>query len=202
MNEIWVIDLFSGEVGLIESNQSSIGYPRYSPDDSRIVFQREVGGQATLRQIAVAANKIVSAGPSQAYVTGGQLPTWFAIGQRTDVEDKPAGTPSTYTLLQNYPNPFWSGATSPALSGGNPETTIRYAMPYNGQVSIAIYDVEGRLVTNLVSGTKIAGEHTVRWNGLDGAGNRVASGVYLYRMEATSPTGAMTRLTKKLMMVK
>ncbi|MCI0698857.1 M4 family metallopeptidase [candidate division KSB1 bacterium] len=199
-NEIWAIDVFSGEVGLIESNQSSIGYPRYSPDDSRIVFQREVGGQATLRQIAVAANKIESAGPSQAYVTGGQLPTWFAIGQRTDVEDKPASTPSTYTLLQNYPNPFWSEATS--RFAGNPETTIRYAMPFNGQVSIAIYDIEGRLVTNLVSGTKTAGEHTLRWNGLDGAGNRVANGVYLYRMEATSPAGAVTRLTKKLMMVK
>jgi flagellar hook assembly protein FlgD len=75
-------------------------------------------------------------------------------------------------------------------------------MPFNGEVSLAIYDVEGRLVANLVSGTKTAGEHTVQWDGLDGAGNRVASGVYFYRMEAVSPTGTVTTLTKKMMMVK
>jgi hypothetical protein len=91
--------------------------------------------------------------------------------------------PETIALAQNYPNPF------------NPETNIRYALPHDGKVTLAVFDLTGRQVALLESGMQTAGEYTVRWNGRDSAGNRVTSGVYFYRLEATSPAGIVTILT-------
>jgi len=91
-------------------------------------------------------------------------------------EQRPA--PRLY-LWQNAPNPF------------NPTTTIRYAMPRSGIAYLAIYDVNGRVVRSLVDGTVEAGLHTVAWDGADGAGRRVASGVYTARL--TSAGASVTR---------
>ncbi|MGH7600804.1 MAG: FlgD immunoglobulin-like domain containing protein [bacterium] len=114
--------------------------------------------------------------------------------------DRDAGVPERFKLAQNYPNPFWSEATS--RSAGNPETSIRYELPYNGNVTLAVFDLTGRQVALLESGLKTAGQHFVRWNGLDNAGNRVANGVYFYRLEAASPDGAAAVLTKKMTVMK
>ena len=80
--------------------------------------------------------------------------------------------PTRYALSQNHPNPF------------NPETTIRYDVPSLGPVSVVVYDVTGRTVRVLVDGDRMAGRHRVVWDGRDGLGRAVGSGVYLYRMEA------------------
>ncbi len=78
-----------------------------------------------------------------------------------------------YRLRQNAPNPF------------NPETTIRYDVPAGGgHVTIEIYDVAGRLVRTLVDEPKAEGEKSVEWDGRDGSGNQMATGVYFYRMAA------------------
>jgi hypothetical protein len=78
-----------------------------------------------------------------------------------------------FRLGQNHPNPF------------NPSTTIRYELPRASTVELAIYNVAGRLVRVLVDGTEqAAGRHQVTWDGLDGSGKRVPSGVYVYRLEA------------------
>jgi hypothetical protein len=89
----------------------------------------------------------------------------------TGTEDRPV--PLAYALRQNAPNPF------------NPETVIRYdvAAP-GGRVTLTVYDVSGRLVRTLVDGAQTAGQHSVRWNGRNGAGVGVASGVYFCRMTA------------------
>ncbi|MGH7453351.1 MAG: FlgD immunoglobulin-like domain containing protein, partial [bacterium] len=98
--------------------------------------------------------------------------------------------PKSVELAQNYPNPF------------NPETNIRYELPHNGNVTLAVFDLTGRRVATLASGMQAAGEHVIRWNGRDDSGNRAASGVYFYRLEATSPAGTMTVLTKKMTVMK
>jgi photosystem II stability/assembly factor-like uncharacterized protein len=98
--------------------------------------------------------------------------------------------PKSVELAQNYPNPF------------NPETDIRYELPYNGNVTLAVFDLTGRRVALLESGPKAAGRHLVRWNGRDGTGNRVSSGIYFYRLEAASPNGTATVLTKKMTVIK
>lgn len=76
-----------------------------------------------------------------------------------------------YTLRQNYPNPF------------NPETIIQYSIPKDGFVTIDIYDIRGQLLRNLVSQQKLAGVHSINWDGKDNNGIKVSSGLYLYRFK-------------------
>ena len=73
-------------------------------------------------------------------------------------------------LGQNYPNPF------------NPTTTIKFSLPRGGHTTLKVYDVSGRLVRTLVDGPRQAGAQTMDWDGTDNAGQRVASGVYFYRL--------------------
>lgn len=76
----------------------------------------------------------------------------------------------TYELRPNYPNPF------------NPSTTIAYSVPEDINASLRIFDMRGRLVRTLVSGTVSGGIiHTVTWDGLNDRGEPVDSGVYFYR---------------------
>ena len=84
-----------------------------------------------------------------------------------------ADVPIEYGLGDAAPNPF------------NPETTIGYALPKSETVSIVIYDAMGQEVARLLDGVhQGAGYHSVEWNGQDAAGQQVASGVYLYTMDA------------------
>ena len=79
--------------------------------------------------------------------------------------------PSRFAVSQNRPNPF------------NPSTTISFAVPENaGQVTLAIFDVSGRLVRTLESGSLGAGTYTREWNGRDDMGRAVGSGTYFYRL--------------------
>ncbi len=87
-------------------------------------------------------------------------------GVVTDVE-KEKLVPKQYRLSQNYPNPF------------NPTTSIKYAIPTAGVVTIAVYNTLGERVRVLVNGYKQAGEYQVEFN----AGN-LPSGIYFYRMKA------------------
>ncbi|KPJ52315.1 hypothetical protein AMJ39_08150 [candidate division TA06 bacterium DG_24] len=80
--------------------------------------------------------------------------------------------PASWHLRQNHPNPF--GAA----------TTISYALRDAQSVTIAIYDIRGALVRELVGGTVSAGQHQVVWDGRDGRGQSVASGIYFCSMEA------------------
>jgi hypothetical protein len=86
---------------------------------------------------------------------------------------EPAVPTAALRLLPNKPNPF------------NPLTIIRYELPANSVVTLTIYELSGRKVRELVLGElQDAGPHTVTWNGQDGAGYGVPSGVYVYRLEA------------------
>ena len=78
--------------------------------------------------------------------------------------------PRKFTLHQNYPNPF------------NPVTNIRYDLPKDSDVFLAVYDLLGREVAVLVSGNMVSGAHDVVWNGTDKFNNPVSAGVYIYRI--------------------
>lgn len=70
-----------------------------------------------------------------------------------------------------YPNPF------------NPRTTIHYAVARTTTVALKIYDLQGHLIRTLIDGDRIApGHHEAVWDGCGAGGNRVAAGVYLYRL--------------------
>ncbi|NUO80591.1 S8 family serine peptidase [candidate division KSB1 bacterium] len=133
------------------------------------------------------------------------LPGWFvedvkiaSSGVSVQEHAETQALPQQFALLQSYPNPFRGEARSSAQGVGNPETTIKYQLPNRAQVELVVYDLTGRRVGTLEFGFKAAGEHMVRWNGRDSAGNRVPSGIYFYRLEATSPAGTATTLTRKM----
>ncbi len=97
-----------------------------------------------------------------------------------------ASLPAAYDLRQNQPNPF------------NPSTQITYNLARPSLVRLAIYNAAGELVRTLVQELEqAAGVYQVDWHGRNDAGEPVASGVYLYRLEA----GDFVR-TKKMMFLK
>ena len=86
--------------------------------------------------------------------------------------------PETTVLLANYPNPF------------NPETWIPYQLANASDVQITIYDTKGVIVRTLDLGHQAAGYYTDRnraayWDGRNGLGEKVASGVYFYQLQTT-----------------
>jgi hypothetical protein len=93
------------------------------------------------------------------------------------IESGNRGESAGFALHPNYPNPF------------NPETSIRFDMPSSGFVVISIHDVNGRLVRSLLSESRNAGSHSVKWDGRDGTDRPVPSGIYICRMEARSVDG-------------
>ena len=93
--------------------------------------------------------------------------------------------PVATSLNGNYPNPF------------NPETTISFSLKEPANVSIEIYNVQGKLVRTLVNEERTAGNYTVIWDGRDSGGRNVASGVYYYRMRAGKYSS-----TRKMIMLK
>ena len=95
------------------------------------------------------------------------------------------GIPGSFELFDNYPNPF------------NPSTTIQYSIPTQSIVKLKVFDMLGKEIMTLVNEEQIAGTYQVQWNGRDGMGSVVPSGVYFYRLEGSGIVKA-----KKLVLLK
>lgn len=100
-------------------------------------------------------------------------------GKGYDESDEEEELPFAFELDQNYPNPF------------NPVTTINFAIPEIAEVQLVVFDLLGREVQTLVSHKLDAGYHSVQFDG-----SRLASGVYLYRINA----GAFTKVQRMVLM--
>ncbi len=105
---------------------------------------------------------------------------WNPSNIVTDVPLAPAAVPSEFTLQQNYPNPF------------NPTTSIRYSVPARSMVTLAVYNLLGQQVAQLVSGDREKGNYEVRFNA-----SALPSGTYFYRLAA----GSFVE-TRRMMLVK
>ncbi len=93
------------------------------------------------------------------------LPSDTAVAQESEVQ------PAAFALEQNFPNPF------------NSSTVIRYATAEDGPVQLLVYDLAGQQVVVLESQWRQAGSYAVSWDGRSAAGDEVASGVYIYRLQ-------------------
>ena len=93
--------------------------------------------------------------------------------------------PIAFTLHQNYPNPF------------NPITNLRYDLPEQAQVTLTVFDLMGRQITQLVNTTQDVGYKSVQWNATNSFGKPVSAGVYLYQIQA----GEFVQ-TKKMVLLK
>ncbi|MGA9408774.1 MAG: alpha-amylase family glycosyl hydrolase [Bacteroidota bacterium] len=95
------------------------------------------------------------------------------------VQPQPSG-PLTFTLNQNFPNPF------------NPTTTIQYSIPHASKVTLRVYDILGRVVATLVNEQKNAGTYSAEFDG-----KSLSSGVYYYRLTANNNTDVKRMLLLK-----
>ncbi len=96
----------------------------------------------------------------------------FWEGAWAGVEAKNIAIPQNLLLAQNYPNPF------------NSTTVISWRLAISQVVELKIFDLLGQEVRTLVHEKQEAGSHSVIWDGKDEQGNLVASGIYLYRIQA------------------
>ncbi|MEC7735981.1 MAG: T9SS type A sorting domain-containing protein, partial [Candidatus Neomarinimicrobiota bacterium] len=93
--------------------------------------------------------------------------------------------PIIYKLYNAYPNPF------------NPIINLRYDLSEDAIVNITIYDMMGRIVSNLVNTYQNAGHKSIQWNATNDLGSPVSAGIYLYMIQAGD-----FRQTKKMVLLK
>ena len=148
-------------------------------------------------ELQVFANQDWGGGGTTTQSLGGSDEQLAAIGLRIqDYNDRIASLlaakrtgenplPNHYSLGNAYPNPF------------NPTTTVPYALPKDGRVKLAIYNILGQHVATLLNESQRAGYHRVVWNGRSESGMVVGSGVYFVKMEA-----AGFLKTRKIVMIK
>jgi hypothetical protein len=97
----------------------------------------------------------------------------FDVGCDTGADDDASsGMAGPIDLNQNYPNPF------------NRATVIAYTLPRQSRIRMTIYNAAGQSVRRLVDGVQAAGYHRMSWDGRDNLGREVASGIYVYRLQA------------------
>lgn len=92
----------------------------------------------------------------------------------TSIDKKTSKIPESFQLSQNYPNPF------------NPVTTITYQLPEDSNISLKIFNNNGKLVKVLIEEYERIGSYQINWDGRDENGVLVPSGLYLYQIATGS----------------
>ena len=81
-------------------------------------------------------------------------------------------TPVKFVLENNFPNPF------------NPETTIKYGIAKTSRVTLTIYNVTGQKIKTMINEEKQPGLYSAKWDGKNDPGQKVSSGIYIYRLQS------------------
>ena len=130
-----------------------------------LLFTGEDAGGKTLQTVSVQTFDF----------NGNRLETKVVTSTEGDEE-----LPTKHALHGNYPNPF------------NPSTTLEYRIGAPGQVTLTVYDVNGRSVATLVRSTHRPGNYSVTWDGRDVSNRLVASGTYFARLVVDDFVGSTT----------
>jgi hypothetical protein len=181
-------DIEGGEEGII-TNDSSEVYWLEGNINTDPLFSYPENGDYTLQE----GSPCIDAGTADLDGDGeddieyvGAAPDMgaFEYGALVNVDETKV-VPEFFTLHQNYPNPF------------NPTTILRYNLPEQTKVTLTVYDMLGRQVTQLVNATQEAGYRSVQWNATNNQGQPVSAGLYLYTIQA-----GKFRQTKKMVLLK
>ena len=161
------IGFISEDEGWIGGNSSE---PSYHTTDGGETWEPDPIGQRM--------NRFRFLTDSFGYAVGRQVHRYgqasaVAIGDEAEV-------PSSLQLDPNYPNPFQTS------------TTVRYTLPEASPVQVAVFDVLGRRVTELVNETQTTGTHTIVWNGTNRQGELVGTGIYFLQIHAGDRTESHT----------
>lgn len=127
----------------------------------------EIAGYLYAREQSGLASRFPYSAPDSLYV--------FTVNQ----------IPQNFVLLNNFPNPFNSG------------TTISFDVPKTERIELSIFNILGQHIITLFSGEAAVGRNTLLWNGVNGKGIHVASGVYICRLKTQSSI-----ISKKMLYLK
>jgi hypothetical protein len=173
-------------IGVSEEN-GELDALTLSPDRKQIYLNEKINNNWQLTLITLKPNGDFLRAENKGL---GYDPNWRQQKPTTSVAEPAASAPQSFALHQNYPNPF------------NPETAIAFDLPWPAKVKLTVFDYLGREVATLAEAAMPAGKHHAVWNGKDKLGVPVAGGVYFYRLQAVSPTGKNTVLTRKMTLLK
>lgn len=163
------------------------------PDVTWSELQRAIGNEGAWSTV-YAGSSTNWAGASMTHDTSGTVPvvfrarvrdsqakfsSWSNIYRTTvtspnNVDGLSGERSDQYELDPNYPNPF------------NPSTTISFWLSKEVRVQLTVFDVMGREVRQVFDGMMALGRHTVTWDGTNNSGERVGTGIYVYRIHAGS----------------
>jgi hypothetical protein len=173
----------NGTVPILEGSAKIVGFDEgFTGPVLMVSFDRQLAmaslGPVPPGMYTVAVTGALTGGATFRGVTEVMVPG----SPKTMVEEN---LPFDFELGQSYPNP------------ANPSANIEFALPYDGETRLEVFDILGRRVRTLVDGFRMAGRQTVTWDGRDANGNEVSSGVYLYRLVFDQSVQ-----TKKLILLK
>ncbi len=144
-----------------------------------VTISWNVRGTTLPAALVVGGNEVMLEGTGSTKVADGRSRINLRLGASAEL-------PRSFALDQNYPNPF------------NPSTVIRYQLPVDSKVRLTVYNILGQELETIVDGVESAGYRSVEWHA------NVASGVYLYKLEAVSTTDASRSFSdvKKMVLVR
>ncbi|MBS1494676.1 MAG: T9SS type A sorting domain-containing protein [Bacteroidetes bacterium] len=178
------------DIYLIRSNNSGATWSapeRITPSSPRndwryasISPSNDIVGNVYFANVVVQKDTVPGSNVNLANPLTNAKPYFLRLSYITGIVNISNGIPGEYKLYNNYPNPF------------NPSTKIRFDLAKNSTVKINIFDVNGRLVSDLVNSVLAAGTYETDFNA-----SALSSGVYYYRIETNSFSD-----TKKMILVK
>jgi hypothetical protein len=146
-------------------------------------------GQADLVSVPVRAlTNVVAEDESQMKLSRALLSTAAAEAVRVKGMDLPL--PSTFVLHQNYPNPFNPTTNIEFSLGGTSDAALQH-------VTLDIYNILGQHVKTLLDNELVPGNYSVEWDATNSRGERVATGIYLYKLQVDQESK-----TKKMLFLK
>ena len=161
--------------------------------DNGNIYRTTNGGSTWTKQLTNINNnnlnavQFVDANNGWAVGDNGTILRTTSGGTATSVwENRSHEIPSGFSMYQNYPNPF------------NPSTTISYGLPARSRVHLVVFNLLGQIVAELFNGDQDAGWNQLSWNA------NVSSGLYFYRLEATSVSDPSKRFVdvKKMLLLR
>ena len=166
-----------------EGNELSWNSPTDPDVDHYLIFRSTMpvfpGGEAVAQVSGVTWTDDVNGGNAYDYnywvvavdhAGNRSQPTDWEIAQISGVDG--GDLPVKVSLFAAFPNPF------------NPATTIKFDLPTRQFVRLSIYSLDGKLIKTVIDEIRPAGSYEAVWYGRDDQGRAVASGTYVYRMEA------------------
>lgn len=188
IDNIREIGVFEGEtcVGATKVDQLPLQIlcytDRMNRDSDGLTIQVYTGDRSVLRTEYVRYSQKQNKFINEVINPGEQESSIIKIMNRVG-DSEQCNTP--VILSQNYPNPFRN------------TTKLCFYLPKEEKASVSVYNIKGELVRKLSDGLLKSGKHNVIWDGKNDTGQKVAAGVYLYRLEASG-----NKITKKLLYLK